>query len=84
MTGKISVSSLSGTQNFVVLLDFSTATSEVYFISYKSQFLECLQVYTALSENESSHRMYRLYVDNTGEQRCHEVSRFVLENGVST
>lgn len=68
MTGKISVPLLGGADYFVVFLDACSAMSSVYFIINRNQFLECLQAFKALAENESNYRKYALRLDNADGQ----------------
>lgn len=82
MSGKISITSLGKAQYFIVFLDDATAMSAVYFISNKSQFLDCLKAYKAFVENETKAKMLALRMDNAGEQTSNAVRTFIQENGM--
>lgn len=82
MSGKLSTGSLGGHKCFVVFLDDASAMSGVYFITKKSQFIECLQAYKAFTENETGRRMLGVRLDGAGEQRSNEIVELINKSGM--
>lgn len=68
---------------FVVLLDYSTGMSSIYFLKQKSEVLSALRTHKSMVESRNAKKMLSLRLDRAREQATMNFKAFAQENGIS-
>lgn len=80
--GPVEVSSLGGAKFFVTFLDDYTRKVWIYLMANKSEVFSKFKVFKALFENQRSHKIKCLKIDNGGEFCSLEFDNFCADNGI--
>ncbi len=80
--GKVTPTSLGGSQYFLTFTDDYSKYTHVYLIKHKDEVFSRFKSYQRLAEKETGHQLKALRTDNGGEYTSREFTSYLQQEGV--